>query len=1202
MYGLAEHCGFGQLHDELIRDRIVVGIRDVALSEKMQMDSKLDLQKAVNSARQSKAVKKQQATLRGTPTSTDNTVDAVRRAKSQQRATSSRGHRQGDRSQYAQQRSTTRSSTIRNSTNKNTCSRCGKSPMHPKQQCLAREAICHHCSKKGHFKSMCRSRNTIGDISDEGEELTFLDTIHLEVAVINGGTKPWTTILYLNGHATEFKIDTGADVTVIPATMYEKSRDGSLVSPGRVLRGPSQHALSVLGKFVGNLKVSNPTVKQDIYVVKGLQRALLGRPAIESLGVAVQVDQVLAHKATVVSKFPHLFKGLGRMTGAYHIDLKQDATPFALTVPRRVAIPLMPKVKSELERMERIGVISRVEVPTDWCAGMVVVPKPDGRVRICVDLTKLNQNVRRERHMLPSVEQTLAQLGGATVFSKLDANSGFWQIELTKESSLLTTFITPFGRYSFNRLPFGITSAPEHFQRRISEILQSLEGVVCLIDDILIYGKTQEEHDKRLTTVLQKIAAAGITLNVEKCEIAKTQVKFLGQLIDKQGIYPDPGKVSAVKNMKAPSNITELHRFLGMINQLGKFIPQLAEATKPLRELLSAKNQWLWSSSQQQAFKTVQAMVSSDSALALFDPCRPTRVSADASSYGLGAVLTQQQPSGEWKSVSYISRSLTATEQRYAQIEKEALAVTWACERFRDFLIGLQFHIHTDHKPLVPLFTTKGLDELPVRIQRFRLRLMRFSYTVSHVPGKHLTVADTLSRAPNDDKDTSDEQFQQEVEAFVNLVLQQLPASESRLKEIMEKQFQDETCQLLIKYCQSHWPERNKVASSAKPYISVANELSVCNGLLLRGDRIVIPLSIRQEILGKLHCGHQGITKCRERARQSVWWPGINKEIETMIQKCLVCCKHRTQHAEPLRPTPFPENPWQKVATDLFEWKKTTYLLVVDYYSRYIEISSLTNTTSKAVIQRMKTIFARHGIPECLMSDNGPQFSSKEFHQFSKEYSFVHKTSSPNYPQANGEAERAVRTVKSLLNKNEDIHLALLAYRSTPLKNGYSPAELLMSRKLRTTIPIISASLQPKLPDNSELRQKEGKMRRSQKKNFDSRHKAQTLEPLLPGETVWLPEQGTEGTVIEESSPRSYTVQTSNGQYRRNRYHIISLPPESNTRASTRGNSPMNHTSDPSGGSIQSTSPPSWQDSTCMLTRSGRRSKPPDRLISSGLI
>ena len=270
--------------------------------------------------------------------------------------------------------------------------------------------------------------------------------------------------------------------------------------------------------------------------------------------------------------------------------------------------------------MEKMGAIFRVSEPTDWCAGMVVVPKPDGRVRICVDLTKLNQSVRREQHILPFVEQTLAQSGGATIFSKLDANSGFWKIELTKESALLMTFITPYGRYCFNRLPFGITSAPEHFQRRMSDILQGLEGVVCLIDDILVYGKTQEEYDKHLTVVLQKVAAAGITLNPAKCEFSCKEIRFLGQLVDTQGVRDDPSKVKAIQQMKEPKNISELRRFLGMINQLGKFTPNLAENTKPLCDLLSTKNQWTWGSTQQEAFKQLQSLVSSNCVLTLFDP------------------------------------------------------------------------------------------------------------------------------------------------------------------------------------------------------------------------------------------------------------------------------------------------------------------------------------------------------------------------------------------------------------------------------------------------------------------------------------------------------------------------------------------------------------------------------------------------------
>ena len=202
------------------------------------------------------------------------------------------------------------------------------------------------------------------------------------------------------------------------------------------------------------------------------------------------------------------------MKGEYTIKLVEGAKPFSLATPRRVALPLLEPVKRELERMEKLGVIARVNEPTEWCAGMVVVPKADGRVRICVDLTRLNQSVCRERHPLPAVDQILAQLAGAKLFTKLDANSGFWQIPLSPALSELTTFITPFGRFCFHRLPFGITSAPEHFQRRMSDLLSGLGGVTCMMDDILVYGRTNEEHDNRLQEVLQRIQDAGVTLNM----------------------------------------------------------------------------------------------------------------------------------------------------------------------------------------------------------------------------------------------------------------------------------------------------------------------------------------------------------------------------------------------------------------------------------------------------------------------------------------------------------------------------------------------------------------------------------------------------------------------------------------------------------------------------------------------------------------
>ena len=247
-------------------------------------------------------------------------------------------------------------------------------------------------------------------------------------------------------------------------------------------------------------------------------------------------------------------------------------------------------------------IISKVDEPTEWCAGMVIVPKANGKVRICVDLTNLNESILREFHPLPSVDHTLAQLSGATVFSKLDANSGFWQIGLSPESAKLTTFITPFGRFCFNRLPFGISSAPEHFQKRISQVLEGTDGALCQMDDILVFGKTTEEHDKHLEATLHKLQEANLTLNEEKCEFSKPSVEYLGSIIDSEGVRVNPKKVEAILEMETPKDQSGLRRFLGMVNQLSKYQPRIAELSKPLRDLLSSKKHWSWGDAQQQAF------------------------------------------------------------------------------------------------------------------------------------------------------------------------------------------------------------------------------------------------------------------------------------------------------------------------------------------------------------------------------------------------------------------------------------------------------------------------------------------------------------------------------------------------------------------------------------------------------------------------
>ena len=291
-------------------------------------------------------------------------------------------------------------------------------------------------------------------------------------------------------------------------------------------------------------------------------------------------------------------------------------------------------------------------------------------------------------------------------------------------------------------------------------------------------------------------------------------------------------------------------------------------------------------------------MLTTSPVLALFDPQYDTTLSADASSYGLGAVLLQRQPGGQLKPVAYISRSMTATEQLYAQIEKEALALMWVCERFSDYLIGLKFHIHTDHKPLVPLFSTKQLDELPLRVQRFRLRMLRYHFTISHLPRKDLVIADM----PSD----SDLLFYRETSVFVDAVVQSLPATDAQLERIKREQEQDDVCKQFIVYCRDGWPEKHELTGAIRPYYPVKTEIAVANGLLLRGSRLIIPASMRLEILDKIHTGHQGITRCSERARQSVWWPGLSRQLEELVKNCITCVKAQKQRAQPLVTTTFP--------------------------------------------------------------------------------------------------------------------------------------------------------------------------------------------------------------------------------------------------------------------------------------------------------
>ena len=366
----------------------------------------------------------------------------------------------------------------------------------------------------------------------------------------------------------------------------------------------------------------------------------------------------------------------------------------------------------------------------------------------------------------------------------------------------------------------------------------------------------------------------------------------------------------------------------------------------------------------------------------------------------------------------------------------------------------------------------------------------------------------------------------------------------------------------------------------------------------MRGSRIVIPTDMQAEVLSQLHASHQGISKSRLRAKQSVWWPGMSVDLEKVVRSCAECSKYQPPRHEPLLSTPMPSLPWQRIGSDLFEWKGVNYLLLVDYFSRWIEIAKLEQATSSCVIGHMQSIFARYGIPEVVVSDNGPQYSSEMFSQFARDYGFKHTTSSPHYPQANGEAERAVKTVKAMLQKAKDPYLALLAYRSTPTAVGYTPSELLMNRKLRTTVPIVTELRLPKVPNYLEVVERDLVEKQKQTKNFNQRHAAKELPVLLPGDTVYVRDRASSGVVLNEENTRSYAVQTEDGTYRRNRRQLVQTPQgvdNSPSRSIELDHESQRNSNDQIDGTDLSTETKTYST----RLRSGKNLKPPERFDNS---
>lgn len=1174
---ILEQCRYRE-RDDMLLDTLIAGVHDESVQRKLiSKDETLTLDKALDIIRSYESTKSQMSDISET-----RQVHAIQR----------KGRGRGDRRNKGNKQNGDEKGKRGPESNEmapGACWNCGNAHSRG-ERCPAANVTCHGCDKLGHFQRMCISTGAkvvpkktggprmskVHDVQEStataddffGFDVISVNTLERSIQQDN---QAFANVVMMTGNkqvSVRCKIDTGAQSNVMPFTVYAKLFPGATTD---VQLPCTHHRLTAYGgqdiKHYGQSQIQcrhgSTRLTIPFYVTQASSPTILGLGACTKLGlVTLNCDKTcrLCHsssdvhditqpdtthsdpkhpsnspygnkcdaKEDVLRREPECFShgdiGAGFPGDPYHMVMSADAEP-CVRPPHRIPEALKKPFKETLDKMVAEDVICQVDQPTDWVSNVVCVTKSNGDLRICLDPRDLNRSLKREHHYMPTLDDVLPKLTDAQVFSILDVRHGYWNVRLDEESQLLTTFNTPYGRYCFKRLPFGIVTAQDVFQKKMDQAFERVSGTVGIADDLVIFGKDHEEHDANLYEALQCAKRNNLKFNISKCFVKQDRIKFYGHYLSKEGLEVDIDKIQAVRDMPVPRTCQELQSFLGLVNYMSRFTPRLATITAPLRDLTKQDVVFEWHPEHQQAFDKLKDLISSPETLAFFDGSKPVTIQTDASQRGVGAALMQ-----DGRPVAYASKSLSETESNYSNIEREMLAVVFGLERFRYYVYGRKVNIESDHRPLESI-VKKRISSAPPRLQRMLLKVQPYDFELHYRPGKDIPVADALSRAPIPGDTIPD------MDVLIHEVTN---TSTSRLEQIRTLTRQDPQLILLANIIQHGWPnQRSECPSEIHDFWNYRDELSVHDGIIVKGARIVIPAALQKEVLNLLHEGHQGIVKCRLRARSSVFWPSLNKAIDDLIKQCSSCQYNaKSQSSEPLLHIES-EQPWKTVGSDIFFWDGNNYVIVVDYYSSFPIIRKLSTTTSTSLVNSLRSIFAEYGVPETVISDNGPQYSSHEFAVFASKYGFKHTTSSPHFPQANGKAERYVGAVKDILTKTlqakGDAHMALLCMRTTPIGPKLpSPAELIFGRKIQANLPTFNTYRQEDEVGDA-LRQLRAVEDRTPRRPLPDLTPGQSVRIQDPVSKKWHP-----GIVeTKEEEPRSYLIKKPNGAIlRRNRKHI----------------------------------------------------------------
>jgi hypothetical protein len=978
------------------------------------------------------------------------------------------------------------------------CYRCNRAGhLSNSQQCPARNDTCRNCGIRGHFAVACRRESSSqsqppstfargrgnsrginrgassnrGTARGSGNPNPNVVSVVSEpnptvVTVTNASvvtdTRIFIDLYCLLGGTLQALLDTGASRSIISQDDLKRLHMQDFVKKTDViLTGYNGNVIPTYGEVDIEIfhSKSGFTGSWNFVVTQG--PTVCGIDHVRDLGV--NFDVCCGVDADVGESLCHEFESLFRdelgcaSNFVHKIRLKEGAVPKQQGL-RSLPFSVRDKVDKAVSQLEERGCIERVP-SASWISNIVPVQKPDGTVRLCFDAREINKNIIVHRHPLPKLqEMVFNDSSGATYFTKLDLSSAYHQVPLDDESRDVCGFITHQGVFRWIRMPFGIASASSAFQSVIEHVVQGIQGVRVYQDDIAIMTPgSVDDHLRVVRQVFQRLSDEGMRLKRDKCRICVREITFLGFLLSHEGIKPALNHVQTIERLEPPKDIHGLRSFLGMVNFYNHSIPKFAELASPLFNLLRKGVAFVWSNTHYESFHSIkQALITaSETALRSYVPGDlSTTLITDASNDCIAAVLTQGG-----RPVSYYSRRLCARELNYSVGEKECLAVLEGIEYFHVYLYGFRFTVKTDHIALTSILSANFANlRTTMRISRWTQRLLRYTFDIVYIRTND-NPTDCLTRLPYSSEDIQKTSKYcddtTEVETLLSV-------------DVSKAVAKDDVMTMLKANITGNWPSRKRVDPCVLPYYQVRDSLSIDNGLVYYLNRVVVPISSRQEVLRNAHSSHIGRSAMLRMLREKCWWPNMTSDVDAVVRECVECqmsdksCKPLRP---PLRPIPLADGPWSEISIDIvgpFHDVPLPYAIVItDRYSHYPEVQLLPRVGSADVIAFLRSLFTRYGSPRKLTSDNGPQFIANDFQEFLVKEDVKHILITPYHPSSNGLCERfnsvIVNSVKMSLSRQsdvlEDLQCRLKVYRATPHPStSKSPFFLLFGREMRTPL------------------------------------------------------------------------------------------------------------------------------------------------------